>query len=227
MGDATKRRIRETFEAHPALAEAVIEAGALAEARAGETLFAEGGLLEAMPLVVSGRVRVFRTTADGAEITQYEVDPGEICVIAAASILSHKPYPAQAVATAPTAIWRMPRAAFRSLFDAYPAFRRFVFDQMTRRFFLVMGLVEEVAFMSVEARLAGYLLHHGPAVTATHQEIAAHLGTAREVVTRALRKMERSGIVDAGRGRVAVRDEAALHAVAGTSGPRSLCDRGH
>jgi CRP/FNR family transcriptional regulator len=78
-----------------------------------------------------------------------------------------------------------------------------------------MALVEAVALQRLDQRLAGTLLGHGSVVHGTHQALADELGTVREIVTRLLKRFERTGWVSIGRERVEIRDAAALRALAG------------
>jgi CRP/FNR family transcriptional regulator len=78
----------------------------------------------------------------------------------------------------------------------------------------LMTLVEAVAFQRLDQRLAAALLGHGAVLHATHQALADQLGTAREIVTRLLRRFERDGLVELGRERIVMLDAAALRAIA-------------
>ena len=110
--------------------------------------------------------------------------------------------------------------AFDVALESAPAFRRFVFANLGGRIADVIARMEEVAFRPVERRLAAFLLaRRGETGTiqATHQEIAVELGTSREVVSRHLKRLESSGLVELGRSTVQVRRLEELQRVAATS----------
>jgi len=102
-------------------------------------------------------------------------------------------------------------------FDAcceYEPFRRFVFGVFADRLADLMALAEAVAFQRLDQRLAAALLGHGEVLHASHQALADELGTVREMVTRLLRRFERSGWLSLGRERIELRDAAALRRLA-------------
>jgi CRP/FNR family transcriptional regulator len=97
------------------------------------------------------------------------------------------------------------------------ALQRFVFETMAERLVDVMTLVEEVVVRRLDARLASWLLRGfatGSAIAVTHDEIAAELGTAREVVSRVLKELERRGAIRLSRARIMLIDDRVLSASA-------------
>lgn len=187
----------------------------------GEEVFTPGGAALVIPLVTEGRIRIFSTTESGEEITLYEIDPGQMCVLAAAGGLTGRDYPATAVAETRVTALVVPAAEFLRLFGQDQDLRRSVFDLLTGRLATLMGLVSEVAFQPLEARVAAYLSRRADSaslVNETHEEIAAHLGTAREVVSRILKGFEGLGMVELRRGRIRVTDRRGLAAIAQETG---------
>lgn len=170
----------------------------------------------AVPLVERGAVRVVRAATK--ELLLYDVAPGEACVLALTSVLRQTPYPAEATAAAGTDAILVPADELRVLFAQEPALRRYVVEVFASRLTDLMELAHEVAFEPVEVRLARLLLREGgpagDAITLTHAELASMLGTAREVVSRALDKMQQRGWVELARRRVTLRDPEALRALA-------------
>ena len=105
----------------------------------------------------------------------------------------------------------LPAALFARLVEESAAFRTFVLAGFAARLGALMGRIEELSFRSVDARLAAYLLERAPRkVAATQQEIAADIGTAREVVSRRLAAFARAGLVRTERGAVTPLDPARL-----------------
>ncbi len=210
-------RPARTLTPSPQLADLMRRAGHTVVLDKGAEVFAPGGEVSVVPLVMEGRVRVFSTTEAGEEITLYEIDPGQVCVLAAAGALSGREYPATAVAETRVNALMVPAEEFLRLFGQDPGLRSTVFDLLTGRLAGLMGLVSEVAFQPMEARVAAFLARKAGSaglVSETHEEIAAHLGTAREVVSRILKRFEERGLVALGRGRIQVTDSRTLAAIA-------------
>ena len=173
-----------------------------------------GDAVDGVFLVVGGSLRVFYIAADGHEATLYRVRPGQTCILALTAAFRSEPYPAW-VETEDEALSfaLVPGAVFRRLYDSEPSFRGFVFEVLSGRVFELMTRMEELGSLKVEQRLAAFLLEAADAegeVRMSQARLAAHLGTAREVVFRALRTMAEQGLVHTSRARVRVVDRAGL-----------------
>lgn len=199
-----------------------LESASIKKLRPGDLVFSPGKDVPVIPLVLSGLVRVYTPADSGHEITLYEIQPGETCVLAASSALAGNSYPAMAVAEEETEAWLLPADAFIRLFSSNELFRAFIFDALNSRLSSVMGLVHDVAFKKMDERLIGYILRRtaeSSRITETQESIAAQLGTAREVVSRILNDFERKGFVHTGRGYVEVIDRPGLQSISsGQSG---------
>ena len=108
----------------------------------------------------------------------------------------------------------MPRPVFDELVATSDVFRRFVFVGFGRRVAEILATMQSAVFHRVDARLARLLLAAAAPIGATHREIAAELGTAREVVSRHLDAFERRGLVRRGRGAIEIVDRAGLDRLA-------------
>ncbi len=180
---------------------------------AGAVLLEAGQSCEEALLVTRGTIRVYTTSPCGREITLYLVSEKEMCLFGVSCLLSDTRYPARAVAKVDTEALGIPAPAFRRLFREEPAVQRFVLDAFSSRLLSVTRLVEEVAFLRLEERLAEFLRKEAIRDTGgtclvplSHEEIAAHLGTAREVVSRLLSQMESDGRVRLERRKVRFND---------------------
>lgn len=180
----------------------------------GAVLFRPGEAVKGYVIVLSGRVGVHLVGPTGREILLYEVSPGQSCIQSTLGLLGgDENYTAEAVAESETRLVLVPRAAFIELLDTSPAFRRLVFAAFAERMQHMMQLVERVAFQGIDTRLARLLLSRADAageVTATQAEIAAAIGSAREVISRKLEAWAKAGLIETGRGRVRLVDPAAL-----------------
>jgi CRP/FNR family transcriptional regulator, anaerobic regulatory protein len=187
------------------------EQGTVQPVEAGQFIFMENDPVGAFGFVVSGSARVYKLSETGREITLYRVDPGEACVLSASCIMNHGAYPAYAVAETDMDVLLIPAEVFSGWVAQHDFWRDYVFALVARHISSVMSLVEEVAFRRVDHRTAELLLKSpGDEMEATHQEIAAELGTSREVVSRILKDLERKGCVALSRGKVTVLDRAQL-----------------
>jgi CRP/FNR family transcriptional regulator len=160
-------------------------------------VYTEGDACSAIAFLISGEIRVFKIGEAGREITLYDIHRGETCILNASCILSELAYPAHAVATRGGEMLLIPAGEFRRMIAAYPEMRDFVFRILSQRLSSVMALVEEVAFGRMDERLREYLRKEAVSgqIAVTHQEIASHLGTSREVVSRILKDFEKNGVV--------------------------------
>jgi CRP/FNR family transcriptional regulator len=179
---------------------------------AGTVLFRDGAECASYVLVAEGSIRVQKVSEGGREIVLYRVERGQSCVLTTNCLIARDSYAAEGIAETDVTVLVLPAAAFRSLLARSEAFRDFVFSAYATRIDELLMLIEEVAFGRIDVRLAAWLAGRGDAgeIKATHQDIAVELGTAREVVSRQLKDFERRGWVALHRGRVELRDLAAL-----------------
>ena len=194
-------------QAGPQLAREFQQATFFARIPAGHDVFVEGDRINAIALLISGVVRVYKIGITGREITLYRFGLGESCILTANAILSQQTFPAIATVEQDAEAVMVPAETFRAWVHRYEVWRDFVFDLMSQRLASVMNIVDEVVFQRMDARLAAFLLERGQRdnpVRITHQEIAAELGTAREVVSRILEDFASQGLVDSGRGTIRV-----------------------
>jgi CRP/FNR family transcriptional regulator len=184
----------------------------------GERLLERGDAAGGAYFVVGGSLRVYYITAEGREATLYHVEPGGTCVLALTATFNEEPYPAWVEAgQGGAAFVRVPGAVFHRLLDVEPELRRFVFTVLSGRVFELMRSLEEAGSAQVEQRVARYLLRRREPdgfVRVSQVGIASELGTAREVVFRALRSLSEQGLVETGRMRIRLIDVARLNEVA-------------
>jgi CRP/FNR family transcriptional regulator len=199
--------------ASPELAREFIQAAFYARIPAGKDVFVEGDQVDAIALLLSGVVRVYKVGETGREITLYRFGMGESCILTANAILSHKLFPAIAVVEQDAEAVMIPSDAFRDWVHRYELWRGFVFELLSQRLASVMAIVEEVAFRRMDTRVAAFLVGRGSRqnpIPVTHQEIAAELGTAREVVSRILEDLAGQGLLRPARGAIEILDLEAL-----------------
>lgn len=195
--------------------ELLAKSARIVEAPIGTIGYSEGMPCNAYVMRLSGQSRVYKMSASGREILLYRVGSGETCVITTTCILGNSDYPASTMVEQPIRDVIVPKAAFNQLMIDSAVFRRFVMENYGALISDLIVLLDEVAFHSLDARLAKLLLDAGDnTVTRTHQQLADELGTAREVVSRQLKRFEQKNWVALGRGHMQVIDRASLLAIA-------------
>ncbi|WP_050930915.1 Crp/Fnr family transcriptional regulator [Aestuariivita boseongensis] len=186
------------------------------EVAKGTVLFNPGETVKGFVVVLSGRVEVFLTGPSGREILLYSVEPGQSCVQSTLGLMGGEEYSGEAIAATNARVVLIPKDIFLSLLDRDTGFRGFVFHAFARRLQSMMHLLERVAFQRIESRLAQVLIDRAEdgRIHATHAELAAMIGSAREVVSRRLDALARRSILRLERGSVEIRDSAALQEIA-------------
>jgi len=175
----------------------------------GSDVFVDGDRTDAIALLISGVVRVYKIGETGREITLYRFGLGESCILTANAILNQQSFPAIATVEQNAEAVMIPADTFRDWVRRYDLWREFVFDLFSQRLLTVMAIVDEVVFRQMDRRIASLLLNQAKIqnpVRMTHQEIAAELGSSREVISRLLEAFVSDGIVSAKRGTIEVLD---------------------
>ena len=181
-------------------------------------LVARGDEVAGAYLVEEGALRVYYTSAEGREGTLYWVEPGQSCILALNCTFSRLAYPAWVESDGPTRFAIVPGQVYRDLFARDPAVQRFTFEALSGRRFELMALIEETASQGLEARVAAFLLRRAKGeerIALTQEQIARHLSTSREVVSRVLRGLAALGLVAPGHGQIAILDSEGLRRTAG------------
>jgi CRP/FNR family transcriptional regulator len=182
----------------------------------GRDVFLEGSQVDAIALLISGVVRVYKIGETGREITLYRFGNGQSCILTANAILSQKTFPAIATVEKEAEAVMIPADTFRDWVVRYDLWREFVFDLLSQRLSTVMAVVDEIAFRRMDARVASLLLARleiqNP-IRITHQEIAAELGSSREVISRLLEDFSERGLIRLGRGEIEVLDLRGLESI--------------
>jgi CRP/FNR family transcriptional regulator len=182
----------------------------------GTVIFGPGKSPENMLLLLEGTVRVQQLAENGREVVLYRVTAGESCVMTTACMLAYEDYSAEGIAETDVVAAAVPRAVFDELVATSKDFRTFVFTAYSRRMTDLFHVIEDIAFRRMDIRLAQKIAERAEegSLRATHAQLAAELGTAREVISRQLAEFQRRGWVDLGRGTVTILDADALEQLA-------------
>lgn len=199
--------------ADPRLIQSFLEMSFLVRIPAGKAVFTEGDDVEAIALLISGVVRVYKIGETGREITLYRFGLGQSCILTANAILSQQSFPAIATVEKEAEAVMVPASSFREWVQRYDLWRSFVYDLLSQRLVSMMEIVDEIAFRRMDARIASLLLDRcraGSPIHITHQEIAAELGSSREVVSRILEDFTAQKVIRSARGSIEILDKSLL-----------------
>lgn len=190
--------------------EDVLGSSAVASLSAGSVVFDEDQACQGFPLLLSGSVRVIKSSPNGRELQLYRVRPGESCILTSSCLLGGDHYHARGIVEQDAELVLLPAAAFRTLIASSEPFRNYVFDLFSGRITDLMQLVTAVAFQKMDQRLAALLVGKASPIHATHQALADELGSVREIVSRLLKNFAEQGWVKLGREQIEVLDTHAL-----------------
>lgn len=166
-------------------------------------------------LVKSGQLRAFLTSDEGREITIYRLFQRDICLFSASCIMNSIQFEISITAEKETEFWLIPPDVYKSLMNESLVVANYTNQIMATRFTEVMWLMEQIMWKSFDKRLADFLLEESTiegttVLKMTHEKMASHLGTAREVVTRMLKYFQTEGMVKLSRGTVEILDAEKL-----------------
>ncbi len=176
----------------------------------GSVVFDENQVCQGFPLLLSGSVRVIKSSPSGRELQLYRVGPGESCILTSSCLLGQAQYQARGLVEQDVEMIVLPPAAFRELVASNEAFRNYIFALFSERLTDLMQLVTAVAFQKLDQRLAALLAAKPSPLHTTHQALADELGSVREIVSRLLKNFGEQGWVRLGREQIEVLDVAAL-----------------
>lgn len=183
--------------------------------RQGENLHRGSEKCTGLIIVKSGQIRAFIVSDTGKEITLYRLLERDTCIFSAACVLKNINFDVELEAEHDSEILLVPPAVYNELNQNAIAVTDFTNQLMSSRFSDVMWVMEQVLFMSFDRRLANFLLEQcaidgSDTLTITHEAIAKHLGSAREVVTRMLKYFQNEGMVSLTRGGITITDKKKL-----------------
>lgn len=171
----------------------------------GSFLYYQGDICDSVLFLKKGRVKVYVNSDQigKGEIAIYYISPGEQCLVNTMSTVSKVPTLASAVVDESMEGWLVPQFTIAWLMDRSKAFRDFKISYCAARLNELLSLISEVKFKRVDERLLNWLFVQGKeTIHATHEQIAAILGTSREVISRILKNFEKEGKVSLGRGMI-------------------------
>ena len=166
-------------------------------------------------LVRSGQLRAYILSDEGREISLYRLFNRDICLFSASCMMNSIHFEITIEAQKDTTMWVISADTYQHIMKESAVVANFTNEIMATRFSEVMWLMEQIMWKSFDKRLAGFLLEECSLegtniLKITHETIASHMGTAREVVTRMLRYFQNEGMVKLTRGTVEITDKIRL-----------------
>jgi len=189
----------------------------------GELLFSEGEPCNGLHIIAQGKVRIFKTSANGREQVLAVNVPGES--VAELPVFDGGPFPASAVAIDNAEIAFISRRDFQTYCMEHPEVSLKVLQVVGSRLRRLVGIIEELSFTTIRQRLISSLLKLAQSegkktsrgieflLPTTHQELASQLGTVRELVSRNLMRLQAEGLLDVDARQIVVKDLEGLRAL--------------
>ena len=162
-------------------------------------LLKEGASVHVVPLVLNGLIKA-SSTSEEKDLLLYYIRPGETCIMSFSACRSDSSSKILAVTEEETELLLIPAEKLDLWLRKFPSLNRFFFDLYNQRYLDLLHTIDQLVFHKLEERLLDYLQKKAFALgreslQSTHQEIANDLGTAREVISRALKKLESAGMI--------------------------------
>lgn len=186
--------------------------------KSGESMKAGSDLCSGLFLIRSGQVRTYIISESGKEITLYRLFERDVCIFTASCMMKNIAFEVQIEVEKDTQAYLIPTSVFKKLSEESLPVQNFTNQIMASRFTDVIWILEQALFMSFDKRLANFLMDQmvieaSDTLSITHEKIANHLGTAREVVTRMLKYFHNIGIVDLNRGTIKILNRGKLEQI--------------
>lgn len=196
---------------NPELIEEIMKVGHLEEMTHNDILIDLNQTIKSMPLLLEGSVKITREDEDGREVFLYYVDSGNTCAATLTCCMDSKKSNIRAIVEEDATFISIPYEYMDKWMEKYKCWRDFILTTYAIRFEEMLKAVDQLAFKKMDERIHNFLkekskLVGSKIVKISHQQIAYDLNTSREVVSRILKQMERSGLVKIGRGQLTLID---------------------
>lgn len=173
-------------------------------------------------LVKSGQIRVYTVSDEGKEMTLYRLFERDMCLFSASCIIQSIQFDVSVSAELDSEVFIIPASLYARLMEETAAVANYTNELMASHFSEVMWLMDKVMNKKLDTRLAAFLLEESElcgsdTLEITHEQIANHLGSLREVVSRMLKYLAGEGMVTLGRGSIALADRRRLETLAAPS----------
>jgi CRP/FNR family transcriptional regulator len=196
----------------PKLLDRLLEKGQFSTFDPGKTLMEPGQFIKAVPLVLEGSIKIMRVDEDGKELFLYYLETGETCALSLTCCSAARPSEIKAIVEEKASLLFIPIQVHEQLVDEFKQWKDFVSTTYQHRFQEMLTVLDAVAFKRMDERLMNYIVTKMKQLKSnelhtTHQEIANELGTAREVISRLLKQLEKKKWIELGRNVIYIRDD--------------------
>lgn len=193
----------------PKLRDEILSLGRFRKVKSGAMVISPENQVTEMPIVLKGLLKVMRRNPDGNEVFLYFLEGGETCAMSITCCIEGKKNAFQVVAEEDSLLWMIPITFLDTWITKYKSFRRYVFDNYSRRFDELLNTIDSVVFLKMDDRLYKYLLDKKQAsgtyvIQKTHEQIARELNTSRVVISRLLKQLEREEKIEQHRNRIEI-----------------------
>lgn len=175
---------------------------------AQSVLLKSGTYIKVIPLLISGKIKVIKTSESNKEILLYHIMPAESCILSITASFNEQKSKVNALTETESEIIMVPAGKIKEWMNKYSSWRTFLMKLYNDRLVELLEILDEVAFKNVDFRLIERLKdkisYTNTEIHTTHQQLADELGTAREVVSRLLKKLENEGKLEIHRGKIKI-----------------------
>jgi CRP/FNR family transcriptional regulator, anaerobic regulatory protein len=174
---------------------------------AGDEILRENSYVNVIPILRKGLLGVYRTDEEGREILLYYIKPDETCIMSFLAGINHDTSKVKAIAEEDSDLILIPIDKVSHWIQKYPEWTDYIFKLYHKRFEELLDVVNSIAFQKMDERILSLLqkktaLSNKSALNITHQQLADELGSSREVISRLLKQLERTGRVTLSRNKI-------------------------
>ena len=192
-----------------ALRNELISLGDVKIVEPGTILMNENSNIKNIPIVLSGSVKVFREDESGRELLLYYIHPGETCISSILGGINNETSKVKAIVEDKAEILMIPIEKANLLVQKFPQWNEFVLRLYNKRFEELLSVINAIAFQKIDQRILESLekkskLSGTAEINITHQQLADELGTAREVVSRLLKQLEKENKIELSRNKIKI-----------------------
>ena len=176
--------------------------------QANTLLLEQGKYIKIIPIVVSGKIKVIKKAENDKEILLYNILKEESCILSITASFNNEKSRVYALTETDSEIILVPAPKIKEWMNKYSSWRNFLMKLYNERLVELLSILDEVAFKNIDFRLVERLKEKAKSgnkdIYITHQQLADELGTAREVVSRLLKKLEKEGKIEISRGKIKI-----------------------
>jgi len=194
----------------PQLKDEILSIGEVVEVKEGDVLLKMGQFIRSTMLILDGRIKIYREDEDGNEFLMYYLEPGNACAFSIMCAMNNEKSQVTAVADTEATLLSVPFESTAKWMHDFRSWDEFVIKTYRGRFEELLLTLDHIAFRSMDERLVFYLKRkmegEGDELHISHQQIARDLNSAREVISRLLKKMEQRGALQLERSMIRIKD---------------------